>query len=153
MSSAHRPTWAPAQGKEGRQNSKSYSARDLSGHTKLKFRQVRFTRFSLSFNGCGRSAVSAGRRFGGAGIGGSSLVPAIRNEEVSTRWSLPASERVVAALEDRSRRVSDSAPVSAETGEEQKRRMLSLFVSVERSWRNQWAFLRRSSLFLPSAPY
>ncbi|GAA5856207.1 hypothetical protein JCM8547_000819 [Rhodosporidiobolus lusitaniae] len=39
MSSAHRPTWAPAQGKEGRQNSKSYSARDLAGHTKLKFRQ------------------------------------------------------------------------------------------------------------------
>ncbi|GAA5828200.1 hypothetical protein JCM11251_002633 [Rhodosporidiobolus azoricus] len=39
MSSAHRPTWAPAQGKEGRQNSKSYSARDLAQHTKLKFRQ------------------------------------------------------------------------------------------------------------------
>ncbi|GAA5938533.1 hypothetical protein JCM10213_006957 [Rhodosporidiobolus nylandii] len=39
MSSAHRPTWTPAQGKEGRQNSKSYSARDLASHTKLKFRQ------------------------------------------------------------------------------------------------------------------
>ncbi|GAA5892096.1 hypothetical protein JCM6882_005694 [Rhodosporidiobolus microsporus] len=39
MSSAHRPTWTPAQGKEGRQNSKSYSARDLAQHTKLKFRQ------------------------------------------------------------------------------------------------------------------
>ncbi|GAA5983101.1 hypothetical protein JCM5350_006815 [Sporobolomyces pararoseus] len=39
MSSAHRPTWAPAQGKEGRQNSKVYSSRDLSAHTKLKFRQ------------------------------------------------------------------------------------------------------------------
>ncbi|GAA6059609.1 hypothetical protein JCM10212_005108 [Sporobolomyces blumeae] len=40
MSSAHRPTWAPAQGKEGRQNSKVYSSRDLAAHTKLKFRQV-----------------------------------------------------------------------------------------------------------------
>ncbi|BGO99199.1 complexed with cef1p [Rhodotorula toruloides] len=39
MSSAHRPTWAPAQGKEGRQNSRSFSARDIAGHTKLKFRQ------------------------------------------------------------------------------------------------------------------
>lgn len=39
MSSAHRPTWAPAQGKEGRQNSKVYSSRDLAAHTKLKFRQ------------------------------------------------------------------------------------------------------------------
>jgi protein CWC15 len=39
MSSAHRPTWAPAQGKEGVQNSKVYSSRDLSAHTKLKFRQ------------------------------------------------------------------------------------------------------------------
>ncbi|GAA6014877.1 hypothetical protein JCM11491_002146 [Sporobolomyces phaffii] len=39
MSSAHRPTWAPAQGKEGRQNSKVFSSRDLSAHTKLKFRQ------------------------------------------------------------------------------------------------------------------
>ncbi|GAA5972674.1 hypothetical protein JCM11641_002968 [Rhodosporidiobolus odoratus] len=39
MSSAHRPTWAPAQGKEGRQNSKVYSARDLAAQTKLKFRQ------------------------------------------------------------------------------------------------------------------
>ncbi|TNY19563.1 Pre-mRNA-splicing factor Cwf15/Cwc15 [Rhodotorula diobovata] len=39
MSSAHRPTWAPAQGKEGRQNSRSYSARDLASHTRLKFRQ------------------------------------------------------------------------------------------------------------------
>ena len=41
MSSAHRPTWAPAQGKEGRQNSRSFSARDLASHTRLKFRQVR----------------------------------------------------------------------------------------------------------------
>lgn len=39
MSTAHRPTWAPAQGKEGRQNSRSYSSRDLAAHTKLKFRQ------------------------------------------------------------------------------------------------------------------
>ncbi|GAA5980910.1 hypothetical protein JCM10908_003915 [Rhodotorula pacifica] len=39
MSTAHRPTWAPAQGKEGRQNSRSYSSRDIAAHTKLKFRQ------------------------------------------------------------------------------------------------------------------
>ncbi|GJN92187.1 hypothetical protein Rhopal_005217-T1 [Rhodotorula paludigena] len=39
MSSAHRPTWTPAQGKEGRQNSRSYSSRDLASHTRLKFRQ------------------------------------------------------------------------------------------------------------------
>jgi len=39
MSSAHRPTWAPAQGKEGLQNSKVYSSRDIAAHTKLKFRQ------------------------------------------------------------------------------------------------------------------
>ncbi|POY70358.1 hypothetical protein BMF94_6638 [Rhodotorula taiwanensis] len=39
MSSAHRPTWTPAQGKEGRQNSRSYSSRDIAAHTKLKFRQ------------------------------------------------------------------------------------------------------------------
>ncbi|GAA5824115.1 hypothetical protein JCM3770_003788 [Rhodotorula araucariae] len=39
MSSAHRPTWAPAQGKEGRQGTRSFSARDLASHTRLKFRQ------------------------------------------------------------------------------------------------------------------
>ncbi|BGP52708.1 hypothetical protein JCM8202_004764 [Rhodotorula sphaerocarpa] len=39
MSSAHRPTWTPAQGKEGRNNSRSYSSRDIAAHTKLKFRQ------------------------------------------------------------------------------------------------------------------
>ncbi|GAA5823428.1 hypothetical protein JCM5353_002144 [Sporobolomyces roseus] len=39
MSSAHRPTWAPAQGKEGLQNSKVYSSRDIAAHTRLKFRQ------------------------------------------------------------------------------------------------------------------
>jgi len=39
MSTAHRPTWTPAQGKETRGNSRQYSARDIAGHTKLKFRQ------------------------------------------------------------------------------------------------------------------
>lgn len=40
MSSAHRPTWDPAQGKDTRGNSKIYSSRDLAAHTRLKFRQV-----------------------------------------------------------------------------------------------------------------
>ncbi|ORY80285.1 Pre-mRNA-splicing factor Cwf15/Cwc15 [Leucosporidium creatinivorum] len=39
MSSAHRPTWDPAQGKDTRGNSKIYSSRDLAAHTRLKFRQ------------------------------------------------------------------------------------------------------------------
>ncbi|KAG0148415.1 hypothetical protein CROQUDRAFT_90340 [Cronartium quercuum f. sp. fusiforme G11] len=39
MSSAHRPTWTPAMGKDARLNTKQYSSRDIAGHTKLKFRQ------------------------------------------------------------------------------------------------------------------
>ncbi|KAI9621195.1 hypothetical protein KEM48_007843 [Puccinia striiformis f. sp. tritici PST-130] len=39
MSSAHRPTWTPAMGKDARMNTKQYSSRDIAGHTKLKYRQ------------------------------------------------------------------------------------------------------------------
>ncbi|SCV68615.1 BQ2448_736 [Microbotryum intermedium] len=39
MSTAHRPTWDPAQGKDSRLNSRVYSSRDLAAHTRLKFRQ------------------------------------------------------------------------------------------------------------------
>ncbi|KAM0793675.1 hypothetical protein ACM66B_001104 [Microbotryomycetes sp. NB124-2] len=39
MSSAHRPTWDPAQGKAARGNSRIYSVRDMASHTRLKFRQ------------------------------------------------------------------------------------------------------------------
>ena len=45
MTSAARPTWAPARGGAGRNESnlgaisKQYSSRDLPGHTKLKYRQ------------------------------------------------------------------------------------------------------------------
>ncbi|EGG03807.1 uncharacterized protein MELLADRAFT_89913 [Melampsora larici-populina 98AG31] len=39
MSSAHRPTWTPAMGKDARLNTKQYSSRDIAGHTKLKYRQ------------------------------------------------------------------------------------------------------------------
>jgi len=39
MSSAHRPTWDPAQGKDTRLNTRQYSSRDIASHTKLKFRQ------------------------------------------------------------------------------------------------------------------
>ncbi|KAK4052901.1 complexed with cef1p [Microbotryomycetes sp. JL221] len=39
MSSAHRPTWDPAQGKAARGNSRIYSVRDMAAHTRLKFRQ------------------------------------------------------------------------------------------------------------------
>jgi len=40
MSTAHRPTWTPAQGKQSRGNSRQYSSRDMASHTKLKFRQA-----------------------------------------------------------------------------------------------------------------
>ncbi|KAI5477775.1 Cwf15/Cwc15 cell cycle control protein, partial [Pseudohyphozyma bogoriensis] len=40
MSSAHRPTWEPAQGKDSRANSRIVSAKDLASHTRLKFRQA-----------------------------------------------------------------------------------------------------------------
>ncbi|KAM0753182.1 Cwf15/Cwc15 cell cycle control protein [Meredithblackwellia eburnea MCA 4105] len=39
MSSAHRPTWDPAQGKDSRSNSRIVFSRDIAAHTKLKFRQ------------------------------------------------------------------------------------------------------------------
>ncbi|KAG8966893.1 hypothetical protein FRC03_011078 [Tulasnella sp. 419] len=39
MSTAHRPTWDPAQGKEIKGGSRQYSARDIASQTKLKFRQ------------------------------------------------------------------------------------------------------------------
>ncbi|KZO92285.1 Cwf15/Cwc15 cell cycle control protein [Calocera viscosa TUFC12733] len=39
MSTAHRPTWTPAQGKNARGNTRQFSARDMAAHTKLKFRQ------------------------------------------------------------------------------------------------------------------
>ncbi|KAL7418143.1 Pre-mRNA-splicing factor Cwf15/Cwc15, partial [Mrakia frigida] len=39
MSNAHRPTWAPAMGRESKGNSKQFSNKDLATHTKLKFRQ------------------------------------------------------------------------------------------------------------------
>ncbi|KAK9898177.1 Cwf15/Cwc15 cell cycle control protein [Cystobasidium minutum MCA 4210] len=39
MSTAHRPTWAPAQARDVGSGSKVISVRDVSSHTKLKFRQ------------------------------------------------------------------------------------------------------------------
>ncbi|KIO22038.1 hypothetical protein M407DRAFT_245299 [Tulasnella calospora MUT 4182] len=39
MSTAHRPTWDPAQAKEVKSGSRQFSARDIASHTKLKFRQ------------------------------------------------------------------------------------------------------------------
>ncbi|KAI8451128.1 Cwf15/Cwc15 cell cycle control protein-domain-containing protein [Phakopsora pachyrhizi] len=39
MSSAHRPTWALAMGKDARMNTKQYSSRDIAAHTNLKFRK------------------------------------------------------------------------------------------------------------------
>ncbi|KAJ7286894.1 Pre-mRNA-splicing factor Cwf15/Cwc15 [Mycena rebaudengoi] len=40
MSTAHRPTWDPAQAKDVKGGSRQFSVRDMAGHTKLKFRQV-----------------------------------------------------------------------------------------------------------------
>nr|GAT51481.1 predicted protein [Mycena chlorophos] len=40
MSTAHRPTWDPAQAREVKGGSRQFSARDMAMHTKLKFRQV-----------------------------------------------------------------------------------------------------------------
>ncbi|KAJ7198476.1 Pre-mRNA-splicing factor Cwf15/Cwc15 [Mycena pura] len=40
MSTAHRPTWDPAQAKDVKGASRQYSVRDMAMHTKLKFRQV-----------------------------------------------------------------------------------------------------------------
>jgi protein CWC15 len=38
MSTAHRPTWDPAQAREIKGSSRQYSVRDMAAHTKLKFR-------------------------------------------------------------------------------------------------------------------
>ncbi|KAF9036945.1 Cwf15/Cwc15 cell cycle control protein [Hymenopellis radicata] len=40
MSTAHRPTWDPAQAKDVKGGSRQFSTRDMAAHTKLKFRQV-----------------------------------------------------------------------------------------------------------------
>ncbi|KAI6159191.1 Cwf15/Cwc15 cell cycle control protein-domain-containing protein [Pisolithus thermaeus] len=40
MSTAHRPTWDPAQAKDVKGGSRQYSVRDMAAHTKLKFRSV-----------------------------------------------------------------------------------------------------------------
>ncbi|KAJ7188983.1 Pre-mRNA-splicing factor Cwf15/Cwc15 [Mycena filopes] len=40
MSTAHRPTWDPAQAKDVKGGSRQFSVRDMAMHTKLKFRQV-----------------------------------------------------------------------------------------------------------------
>ncbi|KAJ7591616.1 Pre-mRNA-splicing factor Cwf15/Cwc15 [Mycena floridula] len=40
MSTAHRPTWDPAQAKDVVGGSRQFSVRDMPSHTKLKFRQV-----------------------------------------------------------------------------------------------------------------
>ena len=49
MSSAHRPTWAPAVGKESRGGTKILLSRDIASHTKLKFRQVSQTPYNLDW--------------------------------------------------------------------------------------------------------
>ncbi|KAF9450109.1 Cwf15/Cwc15 cell cycle control protein [Macrolepiota fuliginosa MF-IS2] len=40
MSTAHRPTWDPAQAKDVKGGSRQFSVRDMAAHTILKFRQV-----------------------------------------------------------------------------------------------------------------
>ncbi|CAE6470296.1 unnamed protein product [Rhizoctonia solani] len=40
MSTAHRPTWDPAQAKDVKSGSRQYSSRDMASQTKLKFRQA-----------------------------------------------------------------------------------------------------------------
>ncbi|KAF8633259.1 hypothetical protein AX17_004435 [Amanita inopinata Kibby_2008] len=40
MSTAHRPTWDPAQARDVKGGSRQYSVRDMAAHTKLKFRQI-----------------------------------------------------------------------------------------------------------------
>jgi len=42
MSTAHRPTWDPAQAKDTKAGSRQFSVRDMAAHTKLKFRCVWF---------------------------------------------------------------------------------------------------------------
>lgn len=43
MSTAHRPTWDPAQAKDTKAGSRQFSVRDMAAHTKLKFRYVQVT--------------------------------------------------------------------------------------------------------------
>ena len=40
MSTAHRPTWDPAQARDVKGGSRQFSVRDMAAHTKLKFRYV-----------------------------------------------------------------------------------------------------------------
>ncbi len=40
MSTAHRPTWDPAQARDVKGGSRQFSVRDMAAHTKLKFRFV-----------------------------------------------------------------------------------------------------------------
>ncbi|KAG6877973.1 hypothetical protein C0993_001375 [Termitomyces sp. T159_Od127] len=40
MSTAHRPTWDPAQARDVKGGSRQFSVRDMAAHTKLKFRQI-----------------------------------------------------------------------------------------------------------------
>jgi Cwf15/Cwc15 cell cycle control protein len=42
MSTAHRPTWDPAQAKDVKGGSRQFSVRDMAAHTKLKFRCANF---------------------------------------------------------------------------------------------------------------
>jgi hypothetical protein len=42
MSTAHRPTWDPAQAKDVKGGSRQFSVRDMAAHTKLKFRYANF---------------------------------------------------------------------------------------------------------------
>ena len=44
MSTAHRPTWDPAQARDVKGGSRQFSVRDMAAHTKLKFRYVPSTR-------------------------------------------------------------------------------------------------------------
>ena len=48
MSTAHRPTWDPAQAKDVKGGSRQFSVRDMAAHTKLKFRYVYHRGFSDS---------------------------------------------------------------------------------------------------------
>ena len=45
MSTAHRPTWDPAQAKDVKGGSRQFSVRDMAAHTKLKFRFVKIVIF------------------------------------------------------------------------------------------------------------
>lgn len=40
MSTAHRPTWDPAQARDVKGGSRQFSVRDMAAHTKLKFRYL-----------------------------------------------------------------------------------------------------------------